>query len=195
MTDATTVSGSRPPSRWWYLLAISLVAAGFAGMAAFMLPRLLGMADALIQVVAPGEAELTLDEPGTYTVFHERRSVVDDRLYVSNTISGLRITVQSTATGREIPVAPTSLSQTYTFGGRSGVSVVAFDIAEPGGYRLISAYEDGRSEPQAVLAIGHGFLAGLMTTILGSLVIVFGCIAAAAVIVIVVWRKRSTARA
>ncbi|MCP4781686.1 MAG: hypothetical protein GY877_13390 [Hyphomicrobium sp.] len=42
------------------VLAVAIGLAGFAGMAAFMLPRLLGMADELIQVVVPGEAELTL---------------------------------------------------------------------------------------------------------------------------------------
>jgi hypothetical protein len=194
MNGAATVNGGHAPSRWWYLLAVAIALAGFTGMAAFMLPRLLGIADELIQVVVPGETELTLEEPGTYTIFHEQRSVVGDRLYVSDNISGLRIVVKSATTGNAIPIAPTAASQTYSFGSRSGKSAFAFNIPEPGRYRLVAAYDDGRAEPQAVLTIGHGFLAGLMIIILGSLAIVFACMAVAVVLVVVVWRRRKAAR-
>jgi len=194
---ATSSAGTRaptpPPSRWWYLLAFVIILAGFAGMAAFIFPRLQAMNDALIQVVVPGEAEMTLDEPGTYTIFHEERSVVGDRVYVSDNISGLRVTVRSEATGEALPVAPTTLSETYSFGSRSGKSILAFDITRPGVYRLAAAYEDGRAQPQAVLATSHGFLADLLTTVFVSLALVFGCIAAAVIIVVMVWRKRSQA--
>jgi len=194
MSGAATVNGGHAPSRWWYLLAVAIGLAGFAGMAAFMHPRMLGMADELIRVVVPGEAELALDELGTYTIFHEQRSVVGDRLYVSDNISGLRVAVNSANTGDDIPIAPTAMSQTYSFGSRSGASVFAFNISEPGRYRLVAAYDDGRTEPQAVFAIGHGFLAGLMITILGSLAILFACIAAAVVVAVVVSQKRKAAR-
>jgi hypothetical protein len=162
-------------------------------MAALIFPRLQAMNDALIQVVVPGEAEMTLDKPGTYTIFHEERSVVGDRVYVSDNISGLRVTVRSAATGEALAVAPTTLAETYSFGGRSGKSILSFDISQPGVYRLAAAYEDGGSQPQAALAIGHGFLADLLTTIFVSLGMVFGCIAVAVVIVVLVWRKRSQA--
>jgi hypothetical protein len=162
-------------------------------MAAFIFPRLQAMNDALIQVVVPGETEMTLDKPGTYTIFHEERSVVGDRVYVSDTISGLQVAVRSAATGEALPLAPTTLSETYSFGSRSGKSIMAFDITRPGVYRLAAAYEDGRSQPQTILAIGHGFLADLLTTVFVSLALVFGCIAAAVVIVVMVWRKRSQA--
>lgn len=162
-------------------------------MADFLLPRLTKLTDALIQVVAPGETKLSLKEPGTYTVFHEERSVVDGRLYQSQTISGLRVTVQSAATGQEIPVLPAAFNETYSLGSRSGTSAFTFEIAEPGSYRLVAAYDDGRSEPRVALAIGHNFLSSLMLTILGSLAIVFGAIALAIIIVIVVWQRRSAA--
>lgn len=190
---ARTNQGPPPPSRWWYVVAAVVVFAGFAGMADFLLPRLTKLTDALIQVVAPGETKLSLKEPGTYTVFHEERSVVDGRLYQSQTISGLRVTVQSAATGQEIPVLPAAFNETYSLGSRSGASAFTFEIAEPGSYRLVAAYDDGRSEPRVALAIGHNFLSSLMLTILGSLAIVFGAIALAIIIVIVVWQRRSAA--
>jgi len=193
MHSAAATTGKPAPSRWWYLLAGAIVLAGFAGMAAFIFPRLQAMNDALIQVVVPGETEMTLDKPGTYTIFHEERSVVGDRVYVSDNISGLRVTVTSASTGKQVPVGPTALSETYTLGSRSGKSIFAFDITEPGAYRLAADYEDGRAQPQAVLAVGHGFLSSLLLTVFGSLGIVFACIAAAVAIVISVWRRRAAA--
>ncbi len=195
--DPDPLSSARPkaPSRWWYLGAVAIALAGFAGSVTLIGLRSVAMVDELIQVVVPGEAELTLREPGTYMIFHEQRYVVGDRLYVSDNIFGLRVAVQSATTGKEIPIAPTATSETYEMGGRSGVSAFAFDIPEPGRYRLVAAYEDGRAEPLAVLAVGHDFIARSNTTILGSLAIMFTCIAVAIVMVVVVLRRRSAARA
>ena len=75
------------------------------------------------------------------------------------------------------------------------MSAFVFDIPEPGRYRLVAAYEDGRAEPLAVLTVGHEYFAWLRTTVLGSLAIVFTGIAVAIVMVVVVWRRRSAARA
>lgn len=195
MSGAAAANGGQVPSRWWYLLAMAIALVGVAGMIAFMLPRLLGMADALIQVVVPGDVELSLDEPGTYTIFHERHSVVGDRLYVSENISGLRVLVTALSAGKEIPILPTAASQTYSIGGRSGTSAFAFEISEPGRYRLVAAYEDGSTQPKVVLAIGQGFLRDLLLTVLGSLAILFTCMAAAVFVAVMVSQKRKAARA
>jgi len=180
---------------WWYLVAVAIALGGFAAMAAFMLPRMQKMADELVQVVVPGEAELTLKKAGTYTIFHAQRSVVGDRLYVSDNISGLKIGVQSATTRKKIPIAPSSGSETYTFDNRSLTSAFVFDIPAPGRYRLVANYEDGRNEPLAMLAIGHETVTDIMTTVLGGLAIVFICHAVAIVMVVVVLNRRSAARA
>lgn len=195
MSGAAKANGGQVPSRWWYLLAIALALAGAVGMIAFMLPRLLGMADALIQVVVPGDLELSLEEPGTYTIFHEHHSVIGDRLYVSKNISGLRVLVTALSTGKEVPISSTAASQTYSIGGRSGASAFAFKISEPGRYRLVAAYEDGSAQPKAVLAIGQGFLRDLLLTILFSLAILFTFMVVAVFVAVVVSQKRKAGRA
>jgi len=195
MSAARTKQAPPPPSKWWYAVAIVVVFAGFAGMAGYMLPRIESYGSSLIRLLAPGEIDMSLQEPGIYTVFHEERSVVDGRLYVSDTISGLGVTVESVATGESIPVVRASMNETYSFGSYAGKSAFNFGITSPGSYRLVAAYDDGRAEPRVVLAIGHNFLSGLLLTIFGGIAIVFGAIAIAIAIVVVVAQKRSTASA
>jgi len=93
----------------------------------------------------------------------------------------------------QVPVTPTSVSETYDFGSRSGASVLAFDIREPGAYRIAARYDDGRDQPQAVLAVGYNFMPRLLTIIFGGLAIVFSGIAAAIVVAVMIWRRRTAA--
>ncbi|MGI9404942.1 MAG: hypothetical protein ACR2O4_01110 [Hyphomicrobiaceae bacterium] len=190
MSSPGSTSRSERPSRLWYLLALFMVLAGLAAMAVVMLPRIMSMGDALVQVVVPGEAELVLDKAGTYTIFHERHSVVDGQVFVSETVTGLRVKVVSAGTGTPVPIAPASVGTNYSIGGRSGSSIFTFEIETPGRYRIAAAYDDGRPEPRAVLSVGHGFLAALLRTIFGALAIAFSGVIAAVAAAAVVWRKR-----
>jgi hypothetical protein len=63
-------------------------------------------------------------------------------------------------------------------------------ISERWYYRLVARYDDGRSGPQAVLAIAPGFTRNLLTTVFGGLAIAFGSFAIAGAIDIPVYRRR-----
>ena len=193
MTETTTGGTPAIPSRKWYLLALAIFLLGLGAMGVFLSARLTALGDQLIQVVVPGTVDLKLAEPGSYTIFHERDSVVGGRLYAGDDISGLRVTVRAQASGAEIAVAPVATSSRYSFGGRTGVSAFEFIVREPGTYRLVAAYDDGRARPQAVLAIGHGFLGGLLGTIFGALAFAFGGAAIALFIALRVFFKRRRA--
>lgn len=181
------------PNRGWYVVAAVVFFGAIVASIWLTVSRLGGIGDSLVQVVVPGSADLTLDAPGTYTIFHERNSQVDGRIYTSESISGLRVTVRSAATGRDVAVKrPTATSQ-YNYGGRSGFSAFAFDIDAPGTYRLTAAYDDGRREPQTVLAVSTGFIGGLLKTIGLALAIAFGGMAAGLALFIVVLLRRRRA--
>ena len=182
------------PSRAWYVLAAVIVFGAIAGAAAIVLSGIGGVGTGLVQVIVPGGAELDLKEAGTYTIFHEHTSQVDGRVFTPVDISGMRVTVRSVADGKEIAVRPPSGRQTYNVGGRSGRSVLAFSIDTPGRYRLAGAYDDGRQQPQAVLAVSGTFVGELLTTIFMALGIAFTGIAAGIVIAIVVLVRRRRAR-
>jgi hypothetical protein len=179
----------RPLSRGWYVVALIIGLAGWAGMASFLAVRLSGSTETMIRVLVPGETELRLNEPGRYTIFHEYQSTLEGRIYNVDSISGLRVSVRSRDSRTTVPLRPTTSSR-YTVGGRAGRSVFAFDVPAPGAYVLAGAYSDGRREPQTVLAIDRGFVSGLFVTILGGIAMALGGTALGIVFAVFVWRHR-----
>jgi hypothetical protein len=188
----STVSAPAPGRRW-YLVALLVFLVGTAAFGVFLFSQLSRLGDELMRVVVPGQHEMTL-AAGTYTIFNEQGGAVDGRVYAGGNISGLRVSVQPPAGGVVIPLTADASSR-YSVGGRAGQSIFTFTITEPGTYRFIASYEDGRTDPQAVLAIGRGFMASLLKTILGGLAIAFGGAVIAAAIAISVYRRRRRALA
>src|SRR6185312_10238567 len=127
-----------PPGRIWYAVGIALIAATLAAAGYYILHQVTAIADRLIQVVVPGQATLTLNESGTYTIFHEYRSVVDGKIYAAGGLSGLRVTVTSPG-GTDVPLTRPGATSRYTLSSRAGVSVFAFEAPAPGAYRLTAA--------------------------------------------------------
>jgi hypothetical protein len=156
-------------SRLWYALAVALLVVGLAGAGWTMWSGLSGIGDTMERFVIPGSGEVTLAEPGTYTIFHETESVIGDRVYNVPSISNLTVGVTEEATGATVPVSAPGVHSTYTMGGHSGVSVLAFNAARPGRYRLTAAYGSGAGAPQTVLSVDRGFFGRLFRTILGTL--------------------------
>jgi hypothetical protein len=159
-------------------------------------PRSRHCKNALTRTVVPGASLLSLDEPGTYTIYHEADSVVDGKLYAAASIAGLSVSVTAEANGQAIAVVVPGFSSSYSLGGHSGKSVFAFDIATPGRYRLSAQYAAGNSEPQTVLAVGRGFVGPLIGAIFGAIASVFaGFIAALVLVLTTYFRRRKMLRA
>jgi hypothetical protein len=181
-------------SRAWYVVAVAVfvVAAGCAGW--ILWAGISGIGDSVVRVVVPGVATLDLDHSGSYTIFHERRSVIDGRIYAEANVDGLRVTVTREAGGEPVPVTRPTATSRYSIGGHEGVSVLSFEIGEPGRYRLSAAYEDARSHGKTVLAIEHGFVARLLKTIAGTIATGLFGFAAAVVIATITFVKRRRLR-
>ena len=177
-------------SKVGYWLAPIPVILGFTLAGWLVWSSIAALQNALTRFVMPGTSVLTLNEPGTYTIFHEADSVVDGKLYAAPNVAGLDIDVTDEATGQKIAVAVPGMSSTYSIGGHSGKSVLAFDIAAPGRYRLNAAYANGRSEPQTVLAVGRGFFGRLLGAIFGAIGAAFAGIIAAVVLVLTTFFRR-----
>lgn len=152
----------------WQKLVVFLV--GVVGAGAFFALRLPSILPP-IQVVLPGEHELTLDREGEYTVFWESTSVVDGRTYASTQLSGLRLKVRAADSGRELEVVGSSTNATYSTGSRVGQSVGAFVVETPGAYVLSGATGDGS---EVVLAIGDFPLLAFMLQALGVFAVCAG---------------------
>ena len=178
------------PDRREYLVALLLALIGAGGAAIFLLARLPSLDEGLVRMVAPGEMAIDL-QPGTYTIFHEYRSVVDGRLVLSDDVSGLRVAV-SAAAGE--PIALTGAAEArYSINGHAGVSVAAFDVDTPGRYTLAAAYR-GRQGPEAVLAVGEGVIGKIFGLVLGTIAIAFAGIGGGIAVASVTYVKRRRAR-
>lgn len=75
-------------SKAGYFLAPIPVILGLAIAGWLVWTEIAALQNALIRMVVPGTSVLTLDEPGTYTIFHEADSVVDGKLYSRRTSPG-----------------------------------------------------------------------------------------------------------
>lgn len=178
----------------WFMLAGVIAVAGFVAAAFHLVAHLGGVESRLMQVVVPGTAVLSLKEPGSYTIYLETSSVVDGRVYTSNSTGGLRIAVQAPG-GREVELAPRGGAR-YQFGGREGRSLFSFQANAPGEYRITGTLPDGRTEPKVVLAVESGLLGGMMRMIGGAIGMVFAGLAIAGIIVaITLWQRQKARRA
>ncbi len=192
-TTSNPAATRPPPSRWWYVFGLFLGVCGFVFMAAFLVPRVLAMGDGLQQVVMPGVAQLQLRETGRYTIFHERETIVNNEVYSSPTVSGLRVKVTAVSHARAVAVSPASVSSNYNIGGRSGRALLMFDVDQVGTYRIEGGYRNGAATPRVVLAIGHEYVGDLLTTIFGALAIAFTGVLSGVVVAVMTWRKRRAA--
>ena len=178
------------PSRWFYGLAVLVFLVGAALAARSVVQAMDGVRDAP-RLVMPGAGEVTLSEPGTYTLFYEYRSVVGETAYLAPEQAALRVSVTARDTGERVPVTSGGASSNYSVGGHAGVSLVRFRVDRPGVYRISAAYPDGRDAPRFVLAVGRVAALGLIRNVFVGLAAGFGGRALAlliAAVIFIQWR-------
>jgi hypothetical protein len=171
------------PSKWFYGLGILVIIVGIIFSIFFLVSEISKTAKDSIQIIVPGSGDLTLPGKGTYTVFYENQSVVGGKIYLTGEdISGLKIEVINKTTGSKIATYPPSGSTTYSMGGRTGRSILSFDIDQPGIYQLSANYTKGKEGPEIVLAIftrnifskaAISALIYIASIILGAMIIIF----------------------
>ncbi len=181
------------PGIWYYGLALLIAVMGFAAFAGSIYSGISHVESSLPQMLAPGVADFDLSEPGEYTVFCEDKSYFKDKLYSTNEpISGLVVHVRERATGLDLATYPAKSVITYSVGGRSGRSAMAFRVERGGVYQVNASYEESDG-PEVVLAIGKGILEGLFSSILTSLAVLFGSIAIAVAVAFITYTRRKKA--
>lgn len=177
------------PGRIWYVVAVLLALAGLAGAGYLVYANLGELTRGLVQVEVPGEKVLTL-EPGRYTIFHEHQSSVDGRIYSGTDVTGLVVRVAPVDGGEPLTLEQPGVTSSYSLGGRSGYSVLVFDVTQAGDYRLTAGYPQGEEKSKAVLAVGRGMTGGILSIVFGAIGIAFLGFAAAAVVAVMTYRRR-----
>jgi hypothetical protein len=177
----------------WFVVAGLIAVAGFAGAVIYLVPRLAAADAGMMRVVVPGNALLVFDKPGPYMIYHEKKSTVDGRYYASDNVDGLSLGLTADATGAQVKLVEPKMATSYSIGNRSGSSIYAFTLDQPGRYRLATNLA-GRSDPKAVLAIGQGTVGAMLATIFGAIAISFAGLGIGAAIVFTVLWQRSKAK-
>ncbi len=85
-------------------------------------------------------------------------------------------------------------SLTYSMGNRFGRAILTFQVSGPGIYRIKASYHPGHEGQQVVLAVGHGFMEGILPTVAISLAAFFGSLIIAAALVITIHKRRHQAQ-
>lgn len=174
----------------WFVVAGAIALGAVAGAVLYVPPRIGGIEAQLMQAVMPGSVDLALNEVGGYTIFHEQKSMVDGRYYASASADGLQLSLVSVATGAAVPLSEPSISSNYSIANRSGTSIFAFTVEQPGIYRLTGTLPEGRTGARIVLAVGHGLMTAMFQTIFGALAIAFGGMGIAGAIVgVTIWQR------
>ncbi|MGH7566353.1 MAG: hypothetical protein ACREK2_05945 [Gemmatimonadota bacterium] len=176
------------PGRKGYVAAAVVLVAGLVAAGTFLFLRLRDLGAGLHQVVVPGVAELSLEETGRYTIFHETGATVDGRYYASEEVSGLAVSVTD-PDGRQVEVHAPGATTSYEFGGREGRSILAFEVDRPGTYLLSGEYPGG-SGSEVVLGVAHGFGRRLALTIAGTLALAFGAAGVAVALAALTFLRR-----
>jgi hypothetical protein len=181
------------PSLWLYALAILIVLSGFAGFAGLLYSGVYDSVGGLMQIKAPGNAELNLSGSGEWTLFYEKSSYFEGSIYsTGEEISGLEIQVREKSTGLDQAVYPANVSYSYSLGDRSGRSILAFQAPRAGIYQFNSSFP-GRSGPEIVLAVGKGMAEGLFSTIALSMALLIGSIVLASIVAYYTYSRRKRA--
>lgn len=182
------------PSRWYYGFSILALVIGFSIFGLWLFSSISGITGGLIQVLAPGTSDLDLQDTGEYTIFYENQSYANGRLYSTNgNIIDLQIEIIEKSSGIRFATYPPPGSLTYSFGGRSGISILAFQINHRGSYQLNAFYPPNYQGSQVVLAVGRGLMDRIVSTVIVSLAVIFGSTSLSVTIAIIIYRKRQNA--
>jgi hypothetical protein len=151
------------------------------------------LTEGLIRFSAPGSAQITIDEPGHYNLFHEYRSSFGGRVVNGPAVlSNLTITMLGPK-GVSPAVEGSSGNFNYSLGSSAGYSIGSIQIEEPGVYQMESRYT-GTPGGDVVLALGREKGRSTLQTVAGFLGL-FGAAAVAFIVWLVIFLvRRSRAR-
>jgi Protein of unknown function (DUF2510) len=185
--------GAHPlrPARFWYWVAGALAVAAVLW---FALGLFLGFrsvnrqVEGFQRVPIPGQAEVSFDEPGGYTLYYEGLGASDEQA----TIPSFNVSLVPVGGGQEVSIRDYGGSATYDFAGHSGRALGTFRIEELGRFQLQTEGEPRGAEANVAVgpSVGPAILRTVILTIAGTLILLL----AGAVLAVVVAVRRNRAR-
>jgi hypothetical protein len=180
------------PRRLVYVIPV-LCLVGAIIISVFLGFSVLNMQKALKRVVMPGKVEVTLAEPGNYTLFYEYKSVVNNRTYsTGENLPDLEYSLVSKETGLPISLNSRGAKETtYDGPSHSGVSLYDFEISSPGEYVFSAWYPQDQKGKELVFAFSQGLPTGKMFFVVA---IVFFLFFVGIILFFIIFVKRQKSR-
>jgi hypothetical protein len=179
----------RPPL-WWFAVAGGLALAGIAGAVVLWVTgvmRLTDKVDDFTRISVPGSGQVTIDDPGGYSIYHEYFGAgSDDFGRDFQSTPGVTVTDPS---GAEVPLREYSTTVTYDFGGHEGEGIFTFEAEQAGAYQVTTT-----GDSTSTIAVGPGIGRGLVSSIVGGFVVGAIGVIAGIVVAIVTGVRRSRSR-
>lgn len=168
------------PSGWWYAVAATIAGLTVVVTAALgyaEVTRLIDRINDFQRFGTPGATSVSIDEPGSYTVYDESRLLCYEGSDCMARTNQVTLTV-TTADGR--PVSTRLSDVDYGWGDRKGRAMVSFVVLEPGMYIIDTPDEYG------TLAFGRsipgGLFRGFEDTLAAGGAVVVACAAGAVMV-------------
>jgi hypothetical protein len=151
------LSGRRiRPGRWPYLMA-GLIFVISVALVVHAVSFSFGPPENPTRVTAPGTTEITLAEPGTYTISYEHQTLGNSPLInIPPEVSSMQLELVSTASAAPVFIHALPGDNVYSEGSTTDVAIAEFNVDHPGTYALSSRYSNGQSGQQVVLRIARG---------------------------------------
>jgi hypothetical protein len=195
MSDSQPSLQKISPSRWYYLIALALVAAGalcgFEALAA----AIHTLQGGLTQAVFPGDTTVSFSVPGNYKIYYEDHSEFNGRVFdTGSQLPGLTFTVTNSESGEVIPLHRPGFNETYDLNGRTGHAVLQFHVTRPGSYNVSASYDDDQKHEDAVFAVGSAQIGRFTSLIFGVVMSIFGFGGAALLVTVLIEVRRSSSK-
>ena len=126
------------PSRWWFVVAAAIAVGGIVAGLMMIVDGVNTVLDAVTdfdRTDVPGTVQVTMDEPGGYSIYHEFEGAGDpgtgDLPFVDPPVPPPEVTVVGPA-GEDVEVSGYDTLVTYAQGNLEGRGLYTFDADEAG---------------------------------------------------------------
>ena len=162
------------PSRMQYFAGISIIVITSAIAIGLLVSGALNLVRPDMRFTVPGTHQLVLNDSGYYLLFCEEQGSGSDSC---DAIADMEINLFDSASN-PVELSYPSTDIDYTIDDKSYSSIYDFWIDEPGTYTLVAEYDEGESDPDAVIAIsGFDFMGAFATSFaVGTIGFIIGLI-------------------
>ena len=149
----------------------------------------------LKRVVMPGIARIRLDKAGPQIVYYEYESDFENKHFDTGQSLDAMTCRLGDPTKTLVPLRTNGIKANYALPGRnSGYSIFSFSAKQAGEFELSCDYVEPGKQKQVVFAVGPDNSNDLFRVVLSSIFLIFAGIGLAAVVFVVIFRKRNVVK-